>query len=103
MLKTKRGSQIWLITQPADSELAGVMAAHWGSDEFAAPVVDPYPFDQSPLLLAVPARVVEPNRWWRKAPWTLRELLLLRPQEGTERISRGGSHFTRLMTALAIQ
>ena len=37
MLKTKRGSQVWLITQPAHAELAGMMAAHWGNEEFARP------------------------------------------------------------------
>ncbi len=37
MLKTTRGTQVWLITQPSHAELAGQMAAHWGNEEFAVP------------------------------------------------------------------
>ena len=37
MLKTKRGPQVWLITQPAHAELAGQMAVHWVNEEFAVP------------------------------------------------------------------
>jgi hypothetical protein len=37
MLKTKRGSDTYLITQPAHAELAGTIAAHWGNAEFTRP------------------------------------------------------------------
>ena len=37
MLKTKRGSKVWLITLPAHAALAGQIAAHWEEMEFAVP------------------------------------------------------------------
>ena len=65
MLKTKRGAQVWLITQPAHAELAGMMAAHWGNEEFArpghfAPSADAERLRQE-VALAVAAH---DNGWW---------------------------------------
>ena len=36
-------------------------------------MVDPFPFDEAPLLVTVPARVAEPQTWWQQAPWILKE------------------------------
>ena len=65
MLKTKRGSQVWLITQPAHAELAGMMAAHWGNEEFARPGhFAPSP-DAERLRQEVVLAVAEhDNGWW---------------------------------------
>jgi hypothetical protein len=41
-------------------------------------VIDPYPFDETPLTVAVPARVAEPHTWWRRAPWISNEYTYLR-------------------------
>lgn len=43
-------------------------------------VVDPYPFDEAPLRISVPARVAEPHTWWRQAPCILKQFTCLRPQ-----------------------
>ena len=53
MLKTHRGRQVWLITQLAHAELAGQMAAHWGTEDFArpgdfAPSTDPTRLNREP-------------------------------------------------------
>ena len=30
-------------------------------------MIDPYPFNEAPLTVSVPARVAEPYAWWRQA------------------------------------
>ena len=65
MLKTKRGSQVWLITQPAHAELAGKMAAHWGNEEFAVPGHFAASVDPERLRREVVLAVAEhDNGWW---------------------------------------
>ena len=65
MLKTRRGGEVWLITQPAHADLAGVMAAHWGNKEFArpgycSPTAEPERLRQE-VVLAV---MEHDNGWW---------------------------------------
>ena len=65
MLKTKRGAQVWLITQPAHAELAGKMAAHWGNEEFAVPGHFAASADPERLRREVVLAVAEhDNGWW---------------------------------------
>jgi hypothetical protein len=65
MLKTRRGSQVWLITQPAHAELAGAMAAHWGNDAFARPGCFAASADPERLRREVVLAVSEhDNGWW---------------------------------------
>ncbi len=65
MLKTKRGSQVWLITQPAHAELAGMMAAHWGNEEFTRPGNFAASEDSERLRREVVLAVAEhDNGWW---------------------------------------
>ena len=37
MLKTRRGNEYWMVTQPHHGTLAGTLAVHWGNSEFARP------------------------------------------------------------------
>lgn len=37
MLKTLREKKVWLVSQPDHAEVAGLLAANWGNDEFARP------------------------------------------------------------------
>ncbi len=65
MLKTKRGSQVWLITQPAHAELSGQMAAHWGNEEFATPGHFAASADSERVRREVVLAVAEhDNGWW---------------------------------------
>ncbi len=65
MLKTKRGSEVWLITQPAHAELAGTMAAHWGNEEFTRPGNFAASGDSERLRREVVLAVAEhDNGWW---------------------------------------
>ena len=65
MLKTKRGSQVWLITQPAHAELSGQLAAHWGNEEFAAPGHFAASADSERVRREVVLAVAEhDNGWW---------------------------------------
>ena len=65
MLKTKRGSQVWLTTQPAHAELSGQMAAHWGNEEFAAPGHFGASADSARVRREVVLAVAEhDNGWW---------------------------------------
>ena len=65
MLKTKRGQQVWLITQPAHAELSGQMAAHWGNEEFAVPGHFAKSADPERLRREVALAVAEhDNGWW---------------------------------------
>jgi hypothetical protein len=65
MLKTKRGSRTWLITQPAHAELAGAMAAHWGNHEFTRPGHYAPSTDGERLRVEVTLAVAEhDNGWW---------------------------------------
>jgi hypothetical protein len=65
MLKTRRGAQVWLITQPAHAELAGQMAAHWGNDAFAMPGSFAPSADPERLRREVVFAVSEhDNGWW---------------------------------------
>lgn len=65
MLKTTDGGATWLIDQPSHGALAGLLAAHWGNGEFAAPGG----FDESPhadwlrreVIVAIGAH---DNGWW---------------------------------------
>ena len=65
MLKTKRGAEVWLITQPAHAELAGTMAAHWGNEEFTRPGNFAASEDSERLRQEVVLAVAEhDNGWW---------------------------------------
>ena len=65
MLKTKRGPQVWLITQPAHAELAGQMAVHWGNEEFAVPGRFAASADPERLRREVVLAVAEHDSgWW---------------------------------------
>ena len=41
-------------------------------------MIDPYPFDETPLTVSVPARVAQPHTWWQHAPWILKEFAFSR-------------------------
>ena len=41
-------------------------------------VIDPYPFDEMPLAVSVPAQVAEPHTWWHQAPGILKQFTFLR-------------------------
>ena len=41
-------------------------------------MIDPYPFDEAPLTVSVPARVAESHTWWRQTPWILKQVTFLR-------------------------
>jgi len=41
-------------------------------------MIDQYPFDESPLTVTVPARVVEPHTSRHQAPWVLKKFTFLR-------------------------
>lgn len=41
-------------------------------------MIDPYPFDEAPLTVSVPARVVQPHTRWKEAPWVLKEFTFSR-------------------------
>jgi hypothetical protein len=65
MLKARKGSEVWLITQPAHAELAGTMAAHWGNSEFARPGHYAHSPDPERLRREVVLAVSEhDNGWW---------------------------------------
>ncbi|MBM3814087.1 MAG: DUF3891 family protein [Acidimicrobiia bacterium] len=65
MLKTKRGSQVWLITRPAHAEMAGMLAAHWGNDAFARPGSFALSEDSERLRREVVLAISEhDNGWW---------------------------------------
>jgi hypothetical protein len=65
MLKTRRGAQVWLITQPSHADLAGQMAAHWGNDAFAVPGYFAPSADPERLRREVVFAVAEhDNGWW---------------------------------------
>jgi hypothetical protein len=65
MLKTRKGSEVWLITQPVHAELAGTMAAHWGNSEFARPGHYAHSPDPERLRREVVLAVSEhDNGWW---------------------------------------
>lgn len=65
MLKTRRGDDIWLVTQPDHAALAGMLAAHWGNVEFARPgAYAPSP-DPARIRREVVLAVAEhDNGWW---------------------------------------
>ena len=65
MLKTRRGSAVWLITQPAHAEFSGLMAAHWGNREFATPGYFGPSSDAERLRREVVLAIAEhDNGWW---------------------------------------
>ena len=66
MLKTRRGSRVWLITQPAHAELAGMVAAHWGNQEFARPGHYAAAPDPERLRREVVLAVTEHDSGWRE-------------------------------------
>jgi len=37
MLKTLRDNKVWLVSQPDHGEVSGLLAAHWGNDDFSRP------------------------------------------------------------------
>ena len=41
-------------------------------------MIDPYPFDEAPLTVSVPARVAQPQTSWQQAPWILKEFTFSR-------------------------
>ncbi len=63
-MKTQRGPQVWLITQPAHAELAGMMAAHWGNEEFARPGNFAASADAERLRREVVLAVTEHDNGW---------------------------------------
>lgn len=65
MLKTRRGDEIWLVTQPDHAALAGLLAAHWGNAEFARPGAFAASPDEARLRREVVLAVAEhDNGWW---------------------------------------
>ena len=65
MLKTLRDKKMWLVSQPDHAELAGLLAANWGNDEFARPgqfasANDPEQL-QAETVLAI---AQHDNGWW---------------------------------------
>ncbi len=65
MLKTRRGSRVWLITQPAHAELSEMIAAHWGNHEFAHPGHYAASADPERLRREVVLAMIEhDNGWW---------------------------------------
>jgi hypothetical protein len=65
MLKTRRGAQVWLITQSSHADLAGQMAAHWGNDTFAVPGYFAPSADPERLRREVVFAVAEHDTgWW---------------------------------------
>jgi len=43
-------------------------------------LLDPYPFDESPLTVSVPARLAQPHTPWRGAPWRLKQFTFAPPR-----------------------
>ena len=41
-------------------------------------MIDPYPFNEAPLTVSVPARVAEPHTWWQQGPRMLKQFTFLR-------------------------
>jgi hypothetical protein len=65
MLKTRRGDQYWLVTQPDHGGLAGTLAAHWGNKEFAQPGdYEPAANGEELRREVVLAIAEHDNGWW---------------------------------------
>lgn len=65
MLKTRRGAEFWLVTQPDHAALAGLLAAHWGNAEFARPGAFAASPDEERVRREVVLAVAEhDNGWW---------------------------------------
>ena len=66
MLKTRVGSELWLVHQPDHARLAGYLAAHWGNrDGFAQPGHFAEPTGSDALRQEVVQAIAEhDNGWW---------------------------------------
>jgi len=65
MLKTRRGEEFWLVTQPDHAALAGMLAAHWGNAGFARPGAMEDTAGAERLRREVVLAVAEhDNGWW---------------------------------------
>jgi hypothetical protein len=65
MLKTLRGKKMWLISQPDHAELAGLLAANWGNDEFARPGQFASADDPEQLRAETVLAIAQhDNGWW---------------------------------------
>ena len=65
MLKTLRDQQMWLVSQPDHAELAGLLAANWGNDEFARPGQFASADDPEQLRAETVLAIAQhDNGWW---------------------------------------
>jgi len=103
LLKTREGSNTWLVDQPAHGALSGLLAAHWGNQDFTVPGYYPLaldlPFDPEEVRREVVLAISEhDNGWWEweaapplasdGLPAGLEETLA-KPQEGMSRWQMG--------------
>ncbi len=99
MLKTKRGSQVWLITQPAHAELSGQLAAHWGNEEFAAPGHFAASADSERVRREVVLAVAEhDNGWWEWEAVIFRRLLFPAVPFTNKRLGSSSSTCSRVVS-----
>ena len=65
MLKTLRDKKMWLVSQPDHAELAGLLAANWGNDEFARPGQFASADDPEQLRAEIVLAIAQhDNGWW---------------------------------------
>ena len=65
MLKTLRDKKMWLVSQPDHAELAGLLAANWGNDEFARPGQFASADDPEQLRAETVLAIAQhDNGWW---------------------------------------
>ena len=65
MLKTLRDKKMWLVSQPDHGELAGLLAANWGNDEFARPGQFASADDPEQLRAEIVLAIAQhDNGWW---------------------------------------
>jgi hypothetical protein len=106
MLKTLRDKQMWLVSQPDHAELAGLLAANWGNDEFARPGQFASADDPEQLRAEIVLAIAQhDNGWWEweaapelseidGLPLDLRDVLKNR-QEAMNRWRLGIPRFSR--------
>ena len=106
MLKTLRDKKIWLVSQPDHGEVSGLLAAHWGNDEFTRPGHFANSDDPERLWAeTVLATAQHDNGWWEwEAAPELAEVdglpldlteVLTNQQEGMSRWRLGVLRFSR--------
>ena len=106
MLKTLRGKKMWLVSQPDHAELAGLLAANWGNDEFARPGQFASADDPEQLRAEIVLAIAQhDNGWWEwEATPELSEIdglpldltdLLKNRQEALKRWRLGVPRFSR--------